>query len=269
MRILRIIPLIFPLYFVVGASLIDQETKTQVGTIEQKISTLADQQKKGQVQQGKLLEEQRQIKAGMEQLLQSVQNLEQREPLVVPAPPPPPAVIEFPDLSGEFFPLQRGIRSLQFLAAGLVAGLLILLLVMRAQQRRLLQQIRDMETRQLQAELIKRSPRTKKVALAKPTRPQLQVLPDRKRLSVTNVGAAAADEIRLSLGPAPSTLSERQRVMGGLKAGEQAILELQHWGAERLYGSLEYKSPLTGKFYKDQFVLRYDSHEEQFFSEAS
>jgi len=91
-------------------------------------------------------------------------------------------------------------------------------------------------------------------------RPHLKVEKSFDRLTLTNDGAVAADEIKLSLGPAPRTMKQRLRVLTRIEASEKAEVEIgpQQATDGQIYGTLEYKNPDNGKLFKDQFVLKID-----------
>ncbi len=90
-------------------------------------------------------------------------------------------------------------------------------------------------------------------------RPHLKVEKSYDRLTLTNTGSVVADEIRLSLGPAPATMKQRLKVLARIEAGEKAEVEIgpQATGGQ-IYGTLEYKNPDNERIYKDQFVLKVD-----------
>jgi hypothetical protein len=89
-------------------------------------------------------------------------------------------------------------------------------------------------------------------------RPHLKVERSYDRLTLTNTGSVA-DDIRLSLGPAPATMKQRLKVLARIEAGEMAEVEIgpQATGGQ-IYGTLEYKNPDNERIYKDQFVLKID-----------
>jgi hypothetical protein len=90
-------------------------------------------------------------------------------------------------------------------------------------------------------------------------RPHLKVEKSYDRLTLTNTGSVVADDIRLSLGPAPATMKQRLKVLARIEAGEKAEVEIGPQAAGgQIYGTLEYKNPDSGRIYKDQFVLRVD-----------
>lgn len=90
-------------------------------------------------------------------------------------------------------------------------------------------------------------------------RPHLKVEKSYDRLLLTNTGSVIADDIKLSLGPAPATMKQRLRVLAQIAANEKAEVEIgpQPSGGQ-IYGTLEYKNPDNGRIYKDQFVLKVD-----------
>jgi hypothetical protein len=90
-------------------------------------------------------------------------------------------------------------------------------------------------------------------------RPHLKVERSYDRLTLTNTGSVVADDIRLSLGPAPATMKQRLKVLARIEAGEKAEVEIgpQATGGQ-IYGTLEYKNPDNERIYKDQFVLKID-----------
>lgn len=100
-------------------------------------------------------------------------------------------------------------------------------------------------------------------------RPHLKIQADHSRLSLVNTGETSADGIRLFVGPAPATMRQRQRAVGKIEAGQTVELDLANQiSAEVLYGTVEYKNSLTGKLYKDQFVLKFDPDSGQLVPES-
>lgn len=90
-------------------------------------------------------------------------------------------------------------------------------------------------------------------------RPHLKVEKSFDRLLLTNTGTVAADDIKLSLGPAPATMKQRLRVLAKIEANEKAEVEIGPQTMDgQLYGTLEYKNPDNGRLYKDHFVLKVD-----------
>ena len=241
-----------------AASLIDQETRERIIRLEEQTK-----------RQNRLLESIHPPKSPPDQqpvILEKLNSLDERLGRLETREPPPPVAVEIPDLSPQLAGLNRHLWML----LGLAGSSLILALVavaVRLSQRAEPPKIEALEAKEEPRHAV---PRQKKAtARRESARPQLEVAPDQDKIRVSNVGRGVADEIRLLLGPAPATLTERQRVVGALKNGEAAVLEMNHWGAERLYGKLEYKNPATGRAYKNSFVLGYNPEAGRFFAEAS
>lgn len=91
-------------------------------------------------------------------------------------------------------------------------------------------------------------------------RPQLKVEKSYDRLILTNVGAVVADDIKLSLGPAPRTMKQRLRVLARIEANEKAEVDIgpQQATDGQIFGTLEYKNPENAKLFKEQFILKVD-----------
>ncbi|HSA58803.1 MAG TPA: hypothetical protein VLJ37_03885 [bacterium] len=90
-------------------------------------------------------------------------------------------------------------------------------------------------------------------------RPHLKVERSYDRLTLTNTGSVAADDIRLSLGPAPATMKQRLKVLARIEEGEKAEVEIGPQAAGgQIYGTLEYKNPDNDRIFKDHFVLKVD-----------
>lgn len=90
-------------------------------------------------------------------------------------------------------------------------------------------------------------------------RPVLKVEKSFDRLLLTNTGTVIADDIKLSLGPAPATMKQRLRVLAKIAAGEKAEVEIGAQTENQIYGTLEYKNPENDRTYKEQFTLKIDS----------
>lgn len=92
-------------------------------------------------------------------------------------------------------------------------------------------------------------------------RPQIEVQTRQGKLGLLNTGKITADHIKLFMGTSPSNLARHQKMVTTIQAGGRIELDLASYPIhEFLYGNLEYKNPLNGKLFKDQFILK--AHEQ-------
>ncbi len=237
--------------FLTGASLIDQETKRTVINLNRRVESLLEKQKLDKAEQQRIVEaiqDIQKLQIGQQKLLEGILGLKRS------------------DGSEPLASLQRASRWGLFFSVVSLFGLFLFFFAFRADRRRIGEIVRAINT--LQAERVAAEEELEEKTPRGPFRPRLTVNPDKKKLEIVNLGKNPAAEISLSLGPAPTTLAQRHRVVGQLQTGEKTIFELDRWIDEKLYGSIEYKNPKTGRVYKDHFVLDYDPLDERFFSHA-
>ena len=92
-------------------------------------------------------------------------------------------------------------------------------------------------------------------------RPQIEVQTRQGKLLLLNTGKITADHIKLFMGTSPASLERHQKMVTTIQAGGRIELDLASYPIhEFLYGNLEYKNPLNGKLFKDQFILK--AHEQ-------
>lgn len=90
-------------------------------------------------------------------------------------------------------------------------------------------------------------------------RPRLKISNSGGRLDLENRGEGTADDIKLLVGHAATSMKQRLKVVSRISAGEKTALDLPtDLSSDTLYATVEYKSPESGRLYKDQFVLTAD-----------
>lgn len=90
-------------------------------------------------------------------------------------------------------------------------------------------------------------------------RPHLRIHANTEGIALVNDGGTEADEVSFLVGPTPSNMRQKLRVVSKIPVGERVDLHLQsHRPDDFLYATLEYKNPQTGRIYRDQFSLKVD-----------
>lgn len=274
--------------FGTGAAIIDRETKESIVGLNAKFGRLADEGRAHHVEQMKILKGQQEIVQKLERRIELLERRIKAAPAatttpaaVAPAPEVPPAAPvvepvqaaptpeplppiktaeeEVPPPADQFVPAvpvalpaptndnAQSLAILASLISGIAIVLLIVLLVRMKQGEDRKRQISwNSEIDSLRDEMIR-------------GRPHLKILSEGEKVEVLNAGETVAEEVKVFVGPAASSMKQKLKVAARVPAGEKTRIELPgQLSEDPLYATLEYKNPSTGRTYKEQYVLKLD-----------
>ncbi|GEM_PF-3293656 len=260
-----------------GASTVDQETKNAVITLQNQLDQLAVAKKQDHDEWVRFFSENREERTEMIQLLsqENPDSKKGREEIISllkglsgqisilmsrpppPAnlvPPPPASIVVSPPSVSVSIPEELKIRlrntdQLNKLAIGISVLCLLLTLILLVTLRNRMQVLQKVLFHQEEAP-VPETPRG---------RPYLSVQSDGRHIHLVNEGGNTADEIRLYAGSAPRTMKQKVKTSLRLDAGHQEMIAIPPLPeGDALYMNLEYKNPYSGRWYKDQFVMRID-----------
>lgn len=260
-----------------GASLIDQETKNAVITLQNQIDQLVAAKKQDHEEWVRFFSENKEERTEMIQLLsqENPDSKKGREEIISllkglsgqlsilmsrpipssnPVQSPPPSIVVSPPAVSVSIPEEVKIRlwnteQLNKLAIGISVLCFLLTLILLMTLRSRMQVLQKILFHQEEAPVLE-TPRG---------RPYLSVQSDGRHIRLVNEGGNTADEIRLYAGSAPRTMKQKVKTSLRLDAGHQEIITIPPLPeGDALYMNLEYKNPYSGRWYKDQFVMKVD-----------
>lgn len=231
-----------------GASIIDKETKEGVLALEKRLQALSEDVRRRDAEVLRRLDEVTQSLIRIRSLENAISgSVKESLPPVVPEPPAQEQATE--DLN----PLLNRLKNtesfslLALLLSGITLCSIILLIVfVRREESRIRSLLWKSEIDSLRETMSQ-------------TRPHLTVQTDAHHISVLNNSTTTAEEIRIYLGPTPSTMKQKMKSIPRLQAGEKVEIPLPPTRSDDfLYATLEYKNPQTGRLLKEQFSLKVD-----------
>ncbi len=256
-----------------GVSSTDQETKQSMLEMANKISQIQEQEKNYHFQESKqLTETTNQLNEALKEIKASLVNLKiaplpslESIPVApttpspqiatqIPSVTPPPQVLPVPYITvsvPEDLKLQIKNARYQsligiFFSSFSIFFIILALVYNQKKQDKMRHTLWKTEVDNLREEVVQK-------------RPLLKIQSYGDMLALVNSGNASADEVRVFLGTAPTTMKQKLKTATKINVGEKTPLDLPvTLREEPLYATLEYKNSHSGRIYKDQFVLQSD-----------